>query len=302
MISIMEKKQWYLIFSAVLVVGSLLALIVWRLNLGIDFTGGTLIELSFGKKIDKNQLEKVIKDQNISVASIAPTDSNTYLVRTKPLNDGERQKVLTATKKKFESVKEISHETTGPTIGKELLRKAVFALIVASIAIVLYISWAFRSVPKPASSWKFGISAIIALLHDSIIVLGAFAVLGRFFAAEVDTFFVTALLTVIGFSVHDTIVVFDRIRENLKLKPDEPFHQTVSNSIMQTIARSLNTSLTVVFVLLAVLLFGGASLRWLTVALLIGIIAGTYSSIFVASLILVIWQDWSTKRGRIATK
>lgn len=298
----MEKKQWYLIFSAVLVAVSIMSLIVWRLNLGVDFTGGTLIELSFGKKIDKNHLEKIIEEQNISVASIAPTDSNTYLIRTKPLNDKERQAVLTITKKEFENVKEISHETTGPTIGGELLRKAVFALIVASIAIVLYISWAFRSVPKPASSWKFGVSAIIALLHDSIIVLGAFAVLGHFFAAEVDTFFVTALLTVIGFSVHDTIVVFDRIRENLKFKPDEPFHQTVSNSIMQTIARSLNTSLTVVFVLLAVLLFGGASLRWLTVALLIGIIAGTYSSIFVASLILVIWQDWSTKRSRIATK
>ena len=166
------------------------------------------------------------------------------------------------------------------------------------VAIVLYIAWAFRKVPSPASSWRFGASAIIALLHDVIIVVGIFSVLGHFLSVEVDALFVTALLTVIGFSVHDTIVVFDRIRENLIREISPSFAETVNHSIIQTITRSLLTTVTVIFVLAAVLLFGGASIRWFVVALLSGVIVGTYSSIFTATPVLVLWQELFDKRKK----
>jgi preprotein translocase subunit SecF len=298
MIDMVGRKKWYFVFSALLLIPGIIALAVWGLNLGVDFTGGTLLELSFKKEVNKNKLETLIEKQNINVASITPTESKTYLVRTKPLSDTQRGTILSATQKEFGDVEQVSLETIGPTIGAELLRKAAIALTVAAVAIVLYIAWAFRSVPKPASSWRFGISAIIALLHDTAIVVGIFAILGHFLAVEIDAFFVTALLTIIGFSVHDTIVVFDRVRENLRNNVGENFASTVNHSIMQTLVRSLNTSITVVFVLLAVLLFGGASLRWFTVALMVGIIAGTYSSIFTASPLLVVWQEWSDKRTK----
>jgi len=298
MIDIMGKKKWYFGFSALILAGGLAALAIWGLNLGVDFTGGTLVEFSFEKQVDKNKLEATIEKKDINVASIAPTDAKTFLVRAKPLSDQQRKTILEAAKKEFGAVSEVGHETIGPTIGGELLRKAVIALVLAVVAIVLYIAWAFRSVPRPASSWRFGISAIVALLHDSLVVVGAFAVLGQFFAVEIDAFFVTALLTIIGFSVHDTIVVFDRVRENLKNEVGENFASTINHSIMQTLARSLNTSITVIFVLLAVLLFGGASLRWFTVALMIGIISGTYSSIFTAAPFLVVWQEWSDRRKK----
>ncbi len=298
MVDVVGKRKWYFVFSAILLIPGMVALAIWGLNLGVDFTGGTLLELSFKKEIDKSKLEKVIEEQKISVASIAPTESKTYLIRTKPLSDEQRNVIFSQTQKEFGETKVVSLETIGPTIGAELLRKAATALAVAAVAIVLYIALAFRSVPKPASSWRFGISAIIALLHDTAIVIGVFAILGHFLAVEIDAFFVTALLTIIGFSVHDTIVVFDRVRENLRNNVGENFASTVNHSIMQTLARSLNTSMTVIFVLLAVLLFGGASLRWFTVALMIGIISGTYSSIFTASPLLVVWQEWSDKRQK----
>ncbi|MDP2720679.1 MAG: protein translocase subunit SecF [bacterium] len=292
----MSKKTWYFVFSGLVIIPGVVALIIWGLNLGIDFTGGTLIELSFQNKVNKTSLETAIEKNNIEVASIAPTDAGTYLIRTKPLTDNQRKSILETTKKEFGPTSEVSHETIGPTIGAELLRKALIALVVVSVAIVFYIAWAFRSVPKPASSWRFGVSAVVALLHDAFLVVGIFAILGHFLAVEIDSLFVTALLTIIGFSVHDTIVVFDRVRENLKKGVGEDFSSTVNHSIMQTLGRSLNTSITVVFVLLAVLLFGGASLRWFTVALLIGIISGTYSSIFNAAAFLVAWQEWRAGR------
>ena len=298
MIDIMGRKKLYFAFSGFLIAVGAIALFTFGLNLGVDFTGGTLVELAFEKGIDKVKLERVIEKKDINISSITPTDANTYLIRTKPLKDVQRKEIIITAKKEFGAVTEISHETIGPTIGAELLQKAILALVVASVAIVLYITWAFRSVPKPASSWRFGISAIIALLHDSFIVIGVFAILGEFLEVEINSLFVTALLTTIGFSVHDTIVVFDRIRENLKNKVGTSFADTVNHSIMGTLVRSLNTSITVVFVLLAVLLLGGASLRWFTVALLIGIISGTYSSIFTASPLLVVWQEWSDKRSK----
>lgn len=176
-------------------------------------------------------------------------------------------------------------------IGRELSQKALIALLLASLAIVVYIAFSFRRIPKPASSWRFGIAAVVALIHDVLVVVGIFAILGRFLNVEVDTLFITALLTIIGFSVHDTIVVFDRIRENLLKNMGKRFIDVANLSVVQTLGRSLNTSLTVVFVLIALLLFGGETIRWFVVALLVGIISGTYSSIFNATALLVWWEE-----------
>ncbi len=200
---------------------------------------------------------------------------------------------------KFKGAKQEQFESIGPTIGAETTINAIWAVVVASLFIVLYITWSFRKIPKPASSFRFGVCAVIALVHDVLVVIGIFAILGHFFGVEIDSLFVTALLTVIGFSVHDTIVVFDRIRENLKRVSGLSFDQVVNESILQTLDRSLNTSLTVVLVLFALLLFGGESIRWFVVALLVGVISGTYSSIFNASPLLVLWQELSEKFKRV---
>lgn len=296
MINIVGRKYWYFAFSAALIIPSIIAISVWGLNLGIDFTGGTLLEYQFARAVSKDEISSAFTEAGVDVSSVQDTSENTYLIRSKPLTDGEINSAEEILNTKFEKPEELRRETIGPTIGEELLRKAIIALLVAVVAIVLYIAWAFRKVPKPASSWRFGATAIIALLHDVIIVVGIFSVLGHFLSVEVDSLFVTALLTVIGFSVHDTIVVFDRIRENLIREISPSFAETVNHSIIQTLTRSLNTTVTVVFVLAAVLLFGGASIRWFVVALLSGIIVGTYSSIFNAASVLVLWQEFSDRR------
>ena len=296
MINIVGKKIWYFGISGLTLAAGLVAIAVWGLNLGIDFTGGSLVEIHFGNLVDKAKLEEVIKRSGLEVSSIAPTQESNYLVRTKPLGETERIKLANEVSREFANAKVLSIETIGPTIGQELLQKSVLALLLAAAAIVVYIAWAFRGVPKPASSWRFGITAIIALIHDVVVVVGSFAILGKFFVAPVDSMFITALLTIIGFSVHDTIVVYDRIRENLNIRSNENFADVVNYSIMQTLVRSVNTSFTVVLVLLPIVLFGGVTLRWFTLALLIGIISGTYSSIFTASPLLVVWQEWIQKR------
>lgn len=296
MIDIVGKKLWYFSFSALIIIPGIISLFFWGLNLGIDFTGGTLLEYEFKQEVGKEAIESTLKEKGVMVSSIQKTSENSYLIRSEPLGDAKIKEANEALIIKFEGTKEIRRETIGPTIGGELLRKAVIALIVATVAIVLYIAWAFRKVPQPASSWRFGVSAIFALVHDVMIVVGAFSIFGHFLSVEVDALFITALLTIIGFSVHDTIVVFDRIRENLIRKISPSFSETVNHSIIQTISRSLNTSFTLVFVLLAILLFGGASVRWFVVALLIGVISGTYSSIFNATPILVLWQNWSDRK------
>jgi len=193
--------------------------------------------------------------------------------------------------KDFGKAEEVRVENIGPIIGAETTRNAFLAVIVASFAIIIYLALSFRKVPKPASSLRFGITAVIALLHDVLVLVGVFSLLGHFLKVEVDVLFVTATLTVIGFSVHDTIVVFDRIRENLPKHLSRRFEEVANISITQTLARSLNTSLTVVFVLLALLLFGGETIRWFVVALLVGIVSGTYSSIFNATALLVLWEE-----------
>lgn len=287
----MRFKLFYFIFSLIIILPGLYFLFTSGLKLGIDFTGGALLEYKFEKTLDMGQLKKEIETKNIEVRQINESSDNTYVIRTKPVEQVKLNDLRDHLSSNFGKLEEKRIENVGPTIGAETQKKALYALLFASLAIVLYISFSFRKVPKPTSSWRFGICAIIALLHDVLLVVGVFAILGHFLGVEIDTLFVTALLTVIGFSVHDTIVVFDRIRENLIKNIGNKFVDVANISVVQTIARSLNTSLTLIFVLIAIILFGGETLKWFIVALLIGVSAGTYSSIFNATALLVWWEE-----------
>ncbi|MCR4305676.1 MAG: protein translocase subunit SecF [Candidatus Daviesbacteria bacterium] len=287
----MKYKGWYFVLSLLVILPGLYFLLTSGLRLGIDFTGGALLEYKFERKINVNELKEQFSLEKIEVGQITPSADNTYIIRTKPVEQQKINKLKESLSKKFGQVTERRVEFVGPVIGSELRQKSLIGMALASVMIVLYVAFSFRKVPKPASSWRFGVTAVLALVHDILVVVGVFAILGRFGGVEVDTLFVTALLTVIGFSVHDTIVVFDRVRENLTKNIGRKFIDVTNLSIVQTLGRSLNTSLTVVFVLLALLLFGGESLRWFIVALLVGIISGTYSSIFNATALLVWWEE-----------
>lgn len=286
----MKYNIIYFIFSLVIILPGLYFLITSGLRLGIDFTGGALLEYKFEKEINVNDLKRQISSQGVEIGQITPSQDNTYIIRTKPLEEGKINVVKKSLTESYGNIEERRVEFVGPVVGEELKKKALFALALSSLLIVLYIAFSFRKIPKPASSWRFGIAAIVALIHDVLLVIGLFAILGKLLNVEIDTMFVTALLTIIGFSVHDTIVVFDRIRENIIKNVGKKFIDVANLSIVQTLGRSLNTSLTVVFVLFALLLFGGETIRWFVVALLAGIISGTYSSIFNATALLVFWE------------
>lgn len=296
--NIIEKKYWYLGVSLSFIAAGVVAIFLWGLNLSIDFTGGSRITLAFKDAVTQGAVESVneiFDNQKIKIGSLEKSDRLVF-VRTAPVDADANTRLMSALSGKFEDISQREFETIGPVIGREITLNAIKAIVIASVLIILYITWSFRHVPKPASSFRFGICAIIALIHDVLIVVGAFAVFGHFFGVEIDSLFVTAILTVIGFSVHDTIVVFDRIRENLIRKGSMNFATTVNESIVQTLVRSINTSLTTILVLIALLLFGGETIRWFIVALVIGIVAGTYSSIFTASPLLVLWQELRNKK------
>lgn len=291
--NLMRLKALWFGISGVIILPGLVALILWQLNLGIDFTGGSLLEEKIVGSPPASQVQTTVTDKGYKVDSISTTSSGTYIIRTKELTAAQATDITQTLKIKLGPTDQVSFESVGGIISSQLLWGALAALGLASVFIVLYIAWSFRSVPKPYQSWKFGVSAIAALLHDVLVVTGIFAILGHYLHVEVDSLFVTALLTVIGFSVHDTIVVFDRIRENLRRMPQLSFEQVANESLLQTLVRSLSTSLTVVLTLLAVLLLVGPvsdKLMWFIVALLVGIISGTYSSIFNATPLLVLWN------------
>ncbi len=291
MTKLMRFKTLYFILSLLIILPGLYYLLTFGLKLGIDFTGGALLEYKLNKPLDVADLKREVSKLGIEIGQVTSTGNNTYLIRTKPIDQNQINRVKADLIKNFGPVEERRVESVGPIVGKELTQKALAALGMAAVAIVLYIAFSFRKVPKPTSSWRFGMTAVVALIHDILVVVGIFAILGKFLGVEIDTLFITALLTVIGFSVHDTIVVFDRIRENLLKNPGKKFIDVTNLSVVQTLGRSLNTSLTVVFVLTALLLFGGETIKWFVVALLIGIISGTYSSIFNATALLVWWEE-----------
>jgi preprotein translocase subunit SecF len=297
MYNILGKRKYFYIFSGTLMLLSVIALSVWGLKYGLDFTDGTLMEVKIEKSEAKSdEIKNVLIGAGIGDAVITPTQDNSFLIRYANSNDEKNQEVLSKLKEKYPDIQNTRLDYIGPSISSELKSKAIWALLVAVIGIALYVAYAFRKVSRPVESWKYGVGAVVALVHDVLITVGIFAILGHFFGIEIDSSFIAALLTILGFSVHDTIVVYDRTRENLlKSGSGEKFDETVNRSLNETMARSINTSLTVLITLLAIFIFGGASIKNFTLALLIGITFGTYSSIFVASALIVDWWKWEKK-------
>lgn len=298
MLDIIGKRKWYYVLSVILLLPGVFSLFMWGVNFGIDFTGGSRMTLTYPQTVNEKtitQIESVFTKNNIEISTVQKSD-NSVIIRTKPIDEKQNAALVADLQKANKDVSQEQFETIGPVIGKEITLNALYAIAISSTLIVLYIAWSFRGVRKPVSSWRFGITAIVAMLHDALFVIGVFSLLGHFYGVEVDSLFVTALLTVIGFSVHDTIVVFDRIRENLRRDVEASFPQVVNDSLLQTLVRSLNTSITTMLVLLTLLLFGGDSIRWFVFAMFIGMAIGTYSSIFNAASLLVTWQEWSQNR------
>lgn len=282
------RALWYII-SGLLAGASIFVIILYGFNFGIDFTGGTLLQVHYTTdRPSVSEIETQLQPLNLAELHIAPVNDNGVTIRTQFIQDDQRLAIVQALGK---NIVEDSFETIGPTIGEELRKKAIIAIIMVIVAIVVYIAWAFRGVSKgPVPAWAYGLSTIIALIHDILVPLGVFVVLGEWQGVELNVMFITALLTILGFSVHDTIVVFDRIRENLRRSSASSFAGVIGESIQQTFMRSLNTSVTVLIVLAVLLLFGGESIRYFVLALMIGITVGTYSSICIASPSLLIWQ------------
>ncbi len=287
-------KLWFFVSGLILAFG-IFSLSVYGLKLGIDFKGGTLTEIQFKDPFELSKIQEAVSKSEVGNFQLQTAENNQVIIKTESLEKERHDQMLQKIRETAGEFTETKLDSIGPIIGKELKKNAIYQLILVSLGIVFYIGYAFRKVAKPVTSWAFGGAAIIALLHDLLFGLGVFSLLGHYKGVEVDSLFVTAMLTVLGFSVHDTIVVFDRIRENLKIYPGQTIDFVVNHSIAQTIVRSLNTSLTVLFVLLALLLFGGVTIKYFVLALFIGVIVGTYSSIFIASPVLVLWQRWKTR-------
>ena len=300
---IIKHKNILFLISGLVIIPGIISLILFGLKPSIDFTGGSRTGLNLSlSKDETSSLKNYLIQKKIHVEEVIISAQGEVLIRTSAMEQKEKDKMIGYIQEKYPKATERSFETVGATIGKETEVKALKAVLLASIAITLYIAFAFRKVSHPIASWKFGVCAIIALLHDILVVVGIFSILGFLFKVEIDALFITALLTVMGFSVHDTIVVFDRIRENLRKNARLPFEEIVNDSILETMNRSLNTSLTVVLVLFMLLLFGGESTRWFIAALLIGIVSGTYSSIFNASPLLVLWYQIDKRRVKVNRK
>lgn len=289
-----KGRKIFYFFSLSLIAIGLLALIFWSLKPGVDFAGGSLLEFKVSKKIEEKEIKSTLKPLNLGILELIPETGNSYQLRTKFVEEKTHQEILTLLKKKYPSLEEKKFETIGPSIGRELKHKGIFAGILALIGIALYVGLAFSKVSRPISSWKYGIITIITLFHDAFITLGLYTLYAHFFGGYIDSPLLVALLTIIGYSVNDTIVVFDRTRENLRRKLGQmPFPEIVNTSIKETLNRSINTSLTTCLPLLALLLIGPKSLFSFALVILIGILIGTYSSICIASPLLV---DWSRKK------
>jgi len=289
MLDIVGKRYWYYLLSAIVVVPGLISLILFGLNFSIDFTGGSIMELQFaeGVTVQPAELREVFGEYGFGDSMVQSSQGNIFLIRSKSLTSETKNAIQAEVEEQFGEFVELRFESVGPTVGGEVQRRAYLVVGLAAVAILLYISFAFRHVTNPV---RYGACAIIAMVHDIFVVVGLASILGVLRGWEVDALFLTALLTVIGFSVHDSIVVFDRIRENSRRYAGLPIEDIVNHSVIQTLDRSINTQLTVVFTLTALLLFGGVTIRNFVLTLLVGIISGTYSSIFNASPLLVEWE------------
>lgn len=297
---IIKYKKIFIGISIALVALSLISLFVFGFNIGIDFKGGALMEVVYkNSRPTQEVLNKPLADLNLGPVMLQPTGDLGYIVKTRDLNDSEHALILKALALNNNAPTEMSYNSIGPSVGQELTRKAILAIILISLAIICFIAFAFRKVSKPVSSWKYGLIAIISLLHDVIIPVGIFVMLSHFYGAELDALFVVAVLTILGLSVSDTIVIFDRIRENLRNQvavAKVNFGEIVGKSLEQSFVRSICTSLTVILVLLALFFFGPVSTKYFALMLTAGMFFGTYSSIFLASPLLVLVGEWQNKK------
>ncbi|MFA5420980.1 MAG: protein translocase subunit SecF [Patescibacteria group bacterium] len=305
---VVKNRKIWLSISAVMMSISLVFIFLWGFNFGIDFTGGSLLEVKFGgKNPSVLEVRETLNDIKLESLIVQPTENNTFILKFKNIDSESYYSALEALNilsleinsenGNYEHVSYLENElfeklqfdSVGPSIGKELKSKSFNTMIIVLILIILYVALVFRKISKPVSSWNYGISAIIALFHDVLIVLGVFAFLGKFYGVEINTAFIAAILTLLGYSVNDTIIVFDRIRENLPRSNDN-FINTIDKSIKQVLVRSINTSFTTLLVLLSILFFGGDTIKDFVLALAIGIFIGTYSSIFISSSLLVLFD------------
>ena len=298
---IIEHKKIFLILSAVLVALSILSIFIFGIRVGIDFKGGALTEIVFeGERPAQNELEDGLKSSSFGPVLLQPTGEKGYLIKSRDLTEAEHAELLKILSSDGKNqLTETNFNSIGPSVGRKLTRKAIIAVILVSLTIICFIAFAFRKVSRPVSSWKYGLIAVATLLHDVAIPVGIFVILSRLYGAELDTLFVVAVLTVLGLSVSDTIVIFDRIRENLKSQANLAkidFSETVGRSLKQSFARSIATSLTVILVLLSLFFFGPASTKYFALMLTAGMFFGTYSSIFLASPLLVLVEERQKKK------
>jgi len=293
MFSIVEKRHWYFLISALIIIPGLVAMVYSAVmfgapvKLGIDFTGGSLWEMRYGQPVQPAAVRQVFNDNGLPATVQTTTDDSTILVRTREIQPETKQTVQDSLKAAFGAYDELRFEFVGPAVGAEVTRAATIAVAVAALFIVLFIVFAFRKVPN---AFRYGLCAVIAMIHDILVTVGLFSIAGLLLGWEADALFLTAVLTVVGFSVQDTIVVYDRIRENTPKRRGEPFETIVNRSLLETLHRSLATQLNAIFVLIALLFFGGATMKQFVAMLLVGMISGTYSSIFNAVPLLVVWE------------
>lgn len=293
-----RRKIWYLL-SALLILPGIISLFANGLKLGIDFTGGSLLEVQ--GRISEQQVNEAKGSLKFDNLTLTPSGENRTLIRFRDPHESPEQREANhqTFKQSLESIdaQEVRFDSVGPSVSRDITRNALVAVAAVSLAVVLYVAFVFRNAPPPVKPISFGLATVVALVHDALFLLGLFSILGWLAGIEIDALFVTSILTVIGFSVHDTIVVFDRVRENLR-REKKPFEEIVNNSTLQTMTRSLNTSITVLLVLLALYLFGGESIKTFVLSLFVGIAVGTFSSIFVASPLLVTYHNWQTKQSK----
>jgi preprotein translocase subunit SecF len=303
--SIIKNRKIFYWFSGILILCSILSLGFWGLKFGIDFTGGSILEFKTeGVRVEKTLVNEAIKNSNVDLGdfSLRESGNNGYILRSKNLNLDQKTDILNNINNTIgENVVETRFSDIGPTLGNELRSQAVMAIILVALLIVMYVAFVFRKVSKPVSSWNYGFITIVTFIHDVMVPLGLFSVLGYFAGVEVDTLFVVAILVVLGYSINDTIVVFDRIRENLMGIDEEQrssrFEAAVEKSLKDTWARSINTSLTTLLSLLAIYFVGGEVTKTFALAMIAGVVSGAYSSIFISAPLLVTIKKWKEKKA-----
>lgn len=292
MYKIIRKSKIWFSFSLILILLSIISISVFGLRIGIDYKGGTNLEFVSENSNRVDLARDTLNELNYSGYQIKESGDDEVIIQLRTLSNDEHEKLISALQTKLTNFNEINYDTVGPVIGRDLTVRSIWAIVLAALGIILFIAFAFRKVPRPLSSWKFGVCAVAALIHDLIITVGFVSIVGHFYIwMTVDALFITALLTILGFSVHDTIVVYDRLRENFIKNPKRDIAISAEESVNQTVVRSINTSATTIIVLLAMLIFGSSSIQHFILTLILGISVGTYSSIYIAAPLLVRWHQ-----------